>query len=221
MRKTYFVLLFTKKEISNSTSKKPIKYNVFFLILLGLYLIYNFLQNDWVSFVFNMVSIIGVYISFEIFSEKFGITSKTLNSICGHTEKKTDSSCSKIINSDSINIFGLKLSDFSLIYFVTIVILGLLLPNTSVLLQITSLKIPRKMKRFTFTIPQQRFIWKAVVKQPHNLFFQNLTQLNLVIRKLSQILLSKIQHNISLSNKIHNYLLMLNLHFQKTIKKPL
>lgn len=133
-----FVLLFTKKEISNSTSKKPIKYNVFFLILLGLYLIYNFLQNDWVSFVFNMVSIIGVYISFEIFSEKFGITSKTLNSICGHTEKKTDSSCSKIINSDSINVFGLKLSDFSLIYFVTIVILGLLLPNTSVLLQITS-----------------------------------------------------------------------------------
>ena len=80
-------------------------------------------------------------------------------------------------------------------------------------------KILRRMKLSTFTIHQQKFIWKAVVKQPHNLFFQNLTQLNLVIRKLSQILLSKIQHNISLSNKIHNYLLMLNLHFQKSYKK--
>ena len=82
-------------------------------------------------------------------------------------------------------------------------------------------KIPRKMK----LIYDLRFISKIYLESSRKAASQfvlpDLTQLNLVIRKLSQILLSKIQHNISLSNKIHNYLLMLNLHFQKTIKKPL
>lgn len=132
------VILFEQNKTPNYLPKKSIKYTFFFFILLVLYVIYNFLQKNWVGFTFNIVSVIGLYISSEIFSEKFGKISTTLNSICGHTANKTNSSCNKIINSDSINIFGLKLSDFSLIYFVTIVILGLLLPNTSVLLQITS-----------------------------------------------------------------------------------
>ena len=84
-------------------------------------------------------------------------------------------------------------------------------------------KIPRKMKRFTFTIPQQRFIWKGSRKKPpHNLFFsRNLTQLNLVIRKLfSGYYYPRFSTIYRCPTGYTTYLLRLNLHFQKTIKGP-
>jgi uncharacterized membrane protein len=40
-------------------------------------------------------------------------------------------SCNKIITQDKTSILGLKFSDFSLIYFVGLTILGLFLPVTS------------------------------------------------------------------------------------------
>ena len=133
------VMLFEKNENKQSSKSSTINFNVFMLILLGVYVVFNFLQNDWISFSFNIVSLIGMYISYEIFSEKFGKISVALNTICGNTTKSNNSSCNKIINSDSLNVFGLKLSDLSLIYFVAFAILGLLLPNTGVILQIISL----------------------------------------------------------------------------------
>lgn len=132
------VMLFEKSENKQPSKTNAINYGIFILVLLGIYVVFNFFLNGWVGFAFNMVSLIGIYISYEIFSEKFGKTSVALNTICGNTAKSSESNCTKIINSDLINIFGLKLSDFSLIYFVGIAIVGLLLPTTSLLLQITS-----------------------------------------------------------------------------------
>ncbi|PQA94985.1 Thioredoxin [Chryseobacterium piscicola] len=155
------VMLFEKKEISIFPSKKTINYTVFFLILLSLYLSYSFLQKDWASFIFNIVSVFGIYISFEIFSQKFGNESVALNRICGNTSKNVNSSCIKVMNSDQINIFGLKLSDFSLIYFVGLSIVGLLLPYASTLLQIATLF---SVVVIFYSLYVQIFVEKAICK---------------------------------------------------------
>ena len=183
------VMLLEKKEISIFPSKKTINYTVFFLILLGLYLVYSFLQKDWVGFIFNIVSVIGIYISFEIFSQKFGNDSVTLNRICGNTSKNADSSCTKVMNSDQINIFGLKLSDFSLIYFVGLSIVGLLLPNASVIMQITSL-LSVVVIFYSFYV--QIFVQKAICK----------ICLIVILLLISQIILSRFFIDVPISSFI-------------------
>jgi uncharacterized membrane protein/thiol-disulfide isomerase/thioredoxin len=128
-KSTDFVLLFEKDKVEHRsvTSYKPFIYAIFAVIA-----IYSLLSQAWYEAVFNILSLAGVYISLEIFNQKFGNTSTVIGSICGDTAgKQAVNSCNKIINQDKTSILGLKFSDFSLIYFVGITVLGLFLPATS------------------------------------------------------------------------------------------
>lgn len=128
-KSTDFVLLFEKDKVEHKsvTSYKPFIYAIFAVIAL-----YSLLSQAWYEAVFNILSLAGVYISLEIFNQKFGNTSTVIGSICGDTAgKQAVNSCNKIINQDKTSILGLKFSDFSLIYFVGITVLGLFLPATS------------------------------------------------------------------------------------------
>lgn len=125
---TDFVLLFEKTE---NAEQKISNYKPFIYIILGIILLYSVLNFSWFEILFNFLSLVGVYMSLEIFNQKFGNTSAVIGSICGDTSaNKTVNSCNKIITEDKTSILGLKFSDFSLIYFVGIAVLGLFLPAT-------------------------------------------------------------------------------------------
>ncbi|RKS96018.1 vitamin K epoxide reductase family protein [Chryseobacterium defluvii] len=125
-----FVLLFEKDEKSDHKSIsnfKPFIYAIFALIA-----IYSVISLSWFETVFTVLSIAGVYISLEIFNQKFGSTSTVIGSICGETStQQTTNSCDKIITQDKTSFLGLKFSDLSLIYFIGISILSLFLPTTA------------------------------------------------------------------------------------------
>lgn len=131
---TDFVLLFEKENTENKsvTSYKPFIYAIFAIIA-----IYTLLNQTWYEGAFNILSMIGVYISLEIFNQKFGNTSTVIGSICGGdaATSQTVNSCNKIIDQDKTSILGLKFSDFSLIYFIGITVLGLFLPATSFIIK--------------------------------------------------------------------------------------
>jgi len=132
-KSTDFVLLFEKDPTVNKSANgyKPFLYLLFAVILL-----YSVLTLSWYQTLFNVLSLAGVYISLEIFNQKFGNTSSVIGSICGDTSgNKAVNACSKIITQDKTSIWGLKFSDFSLIYFIGITILGLFLPVTSFVLK--------------------------------------------------------------------------------------
>lgn len=126
---TNFVLLFEKTE---NAEQKISNYKPFIYAILAVILLYSILNFSWFEILFNFLSLVGVYISLEIFNQKFGNTSAVIGSICGDTSaNQIKNSCNKIINEDKTSILGLKFSDFSLIYFVGITVLGLFLPATS------------------------------------------------------------------------------------------
>ncbi|WP_439479934.1 vitamin K epoxide reductase family protein [Chryseobacterium aquaticum] len=133
-----FVLLFEKTENVKTTSFfnfKPFIYLVF-----GIIILYSFLQFSWYESVFNILSLAGVYISLELFNQKFGQESAVVSNICGGASNNTSqSSCSKIFSSDKTDVLGLKLSDFSLIYFLGITFVGLLFPQSQALLRISAM----------------------------------------------------------------------------------
>ena len=132
-KSTDFVLLFEKENVESKTATnyKFIIYTVFAVILL-----YSLVNLAWYETVFNVLSLAGVYISLEIFNQKFGNTSTVIGSICGDTAGNQNvNSCNKIISQDKTSILGLKFSDFSLIYFIGITVLGLFLPATSFIIK--------------------------------------------------------------------------------------
>ncbi|NIF07547.1 thioredoxin domain-containing protein [Chryseobacterium sp. Tr-659] len=130
-KSTDFVLLFEKTESAESKlafNFKPVLYGIFAVILA-----YSFISQTIYEAVFNLLSLAGVYISLEIFNQKFGNTSTVIGSICGGgaAATQTTNSCDKIIKQDKTSILGLKFSDFSLIYFAGLAVLGLFLPATA------------------------------------------------------------------------------------------
>lgn len=130
---TDFVLLFEKEKVDN---KATMSYQPFLYIVFALFLIYSLIDFVWYETIFNFLSLVGVYISMEIFNQKFGNTSTVIGSICGDASANQPvNSCNKIINQDKTSILGLKFSDFSLIYFITISFLGLFLPSTAFILK--------------------------------------------------------------------------------------
>ncbi|WP_315057338.1 vitamin K epoxide reductase family protein [Chryseobacterium indoltheticum] len=133
-----FVLLFEKTENVKTTTFfdfKPFIYVIFAIILL-----YSFLQFTWYESIFNLLSLLGIYISLELFNQKFGQESVVVSNICGGaSNSNTQSACATIFSSDKTNILGLKLSDFSLIYFLGITFIGLLFPSAQFALRIISL----------------------------------------------------------------------------------
>ncbi len=132
-KSTDFVLLFEKDPTVN---KSVISYQPFLYVIFALIVVYSILTLTWYEALFNILSLAGVYISLEIFNQKFGNTSAVIGSICGDTTgNQTVNACNKIITQDKTSILGLKFSDFSLIYFIAIAVLGLFLPGTSFVLK--------------------------------------------------------------------------------------
>ncbi|CAM3076086.1 ABC transporter permease [Chryseobacterium flavum] len=129
-KSTDFVLLFEKTEAAENKlvfNFKPVLYSIFAIVL-----VYSFLTQSIYEALFNLLSLAGVYISIEIFNQKFGNASAVIGSICGEVSAtQTTNACDKIIKQDKTSIFGLKFSDFSLIYFTGLAILGLFLPATA------------------------------------------------------------------------------------------
>ncbi len=102
--------------------------------------IYSAFESTLHLFLYNILSIAGIFISLEVFNQKFGKKSFVINSICNGSKKTSESQsdCNKIFSSDKINFFGLKLSDFSLIYFLGIFILGIFFPHSNSFLKYIS-----------------------------------------------------------------------------------
>ena len=128
-----FVMLLEKTEEIQEINK--INFNQLLYILFALIIVYSTIQLSWYQSLYNIISILGAYISLEIFNRKFGKESSIINNLCTTSAKQpSQSGCTKIIDSDKINIWGLKLSDFSLIYFLELIFLGLFSPNTEFIL---------------------------------------------------------------------------------------
>ena len=136
---TNFVMLFEKTE--GNKKQNNFLFLWFFYVILVLFLVYSTTFLSWKNTIFNIFSIAGLYVSLEIFNDKFGQGFAVISRICGVSASvssgKTD--CSKMIDSDKINILGLKLADFCLGYFIGILILGLFLPTTNFVLKIFSI----------------------------------------------------------------------------------
>lgn len=129
-KSTDFVLLFEKSE--NAESKVAFNFTPLLYVVFAIITVYSFFTQNLYEAFFNVLSLAGVYISMEIFNQKFGATSTVIGSICGDTSaKQVTNSCDKIIKQDKTSILGLKFSDFSLIYFAGLAILGLFLPATA------------------------------------------------------------------------------------------
>lgn len=127
------VILLNKESKENNQKQNPW---IPFLILTVFAFTITFFNFSWPILIYNFLSIIGIYISYEIFKEKFGAQSPILNTICGKV--KSESKCNKVISSDKTNIYGLKLSDISLVYFIGLFFIGIFLGKiTLVLLSIS------------------------------------------------------------------------------------
>lgn len=133
-----FVLLFEKTE--NVKTKSFFNFQPFIYLVFGIIILYSFLQFTWYESVFNVLSLVGVYISLELFNQKFGQESAVVSNICGGAaNSSSQSSCSKIFSSDKTNVLGLKLSDFSLIYFLGITLVGLIFPQAQFVLRVIAM----------------------------------------------------------------------------------
>ncbi|MDR2206584.1 MAG: ABC transporter permease, partial [Flavobacteriaceae bacterium] len=76
-----FVLLFDKKE--EQSGKKIFNDFVVFALFFISISAFSFWQFSWQETLFNVLSLAGIYISLEIFRQKFGQESPVLNNLCG------------------------------------------------------------------------------------------------------------------------------------------
>lgn len=133
-----FVILFEKTE--EIQDQKKINYKWFMYSFFVLTSLYSAFQHTLQLFLFNILSMMGIFISLEVFKSKFGTESIVINTICNGSKKASESQsgCNKIFSSDKINFSGLKLSDFSLVYFLGLFILGLFILHSDSLLTFIS-----------------------------------------------------------------------------------
>ncbi|GAB1358147.1 hypothetical protein MASR1M29_23230 [Cloacibacterium normanense] len=114
-------------------------YKKIILLFVSIFALYSILNLNTVEIIFNLLSILGFFLSVEIFKNSIDIKSETIDKICTKSSEHPSDSCSKIINSNQISFLGLKVSDFSLFYFSTLSILGLFIDSQKSLISIFSL----------------------------------------------------------------------------------
>ncbi|WP_312824774.1 vitamin K epoxide reductase family protein [Epilithonimonas sp.] len=135
---TDFVLLFEKEIISKE--KRILNFywllNGFLIFLSGYTIVFLNLHNT----LFNLLSILGLFVSFEIIREKFGDEPAIIKGICrsNATDTTAKNDCNKIMNADKTDVLGLKLSDLSLLYFSALLVLGIFSPFTDSVLKFLS-----------------------------------------------------------------------------------
>lgn len=85
-------------------------------IILWLLLVFPFVFSfDIEQTAILLISAIGVIVSYSIVKEELGLSSEIGNALCGPSHPKID--CNTIIKSSNLSLLGLKLGDWSLIYF--------------------------------------------------------------------------------------------------------
>jgi len=125
--------------IDTSSHKNKFKQSLKFISfeIIGLTLGYSFWKFNISEITYNVISLVGLYYCVEIYKNQHGEKSIIVEKICN--DEKKESSCQKIMQSDKLNIFGLKLSDIALFYFITTAILGLFIHDTQFLIIILSI----------------------------------------------------------------------------------
>lgn len=134
-------IVFIFEELENGINTKKTDYKFVIIFLFTLVLIYSYFRFNFSLFLYNLLSIIGFYVTLELFNNKFGQNSIVINSFCSSKTSEnlsSKNSCSKIINSDKLNFLGLKLSDFSLVYFLGLSVLGILIKEIDLILKCIS-----------------------------------------------------------------------------------
>ncbi|AJW62948.1 Vitamin K epoxide reductase family protein [Elizabethkingia miricola] len=131
-----FVILFEREHQQN---KDKFSFSNFIYMFLGFVILFSLFSMHWSAAVFNVLSIFGILISLEIYHKKMGVESIVVNTLCSNKKIANENSCASIIDSDNVNIAGLKLSDLSLVYFCTLLIIGLFFPETALVLKVLSL----------------------------------------------------------------------------------
>ena len=158
---TDFVMLFEKSE--ENPKQNDILSSWFLYSVVGLALAYSAIFLNWQNTIFNFLSVAGLFLSLEIFNKKFGKQSAVISGICGAaaSDSSSKNDCNKIIDSDKINFLGLKLSDFSLIYFLALLVLGIFSPFTDFVLKFLSLL---SCLVIGYSVVMQVFVEKAFCK---------------------------------------------------------
>jgi uncharacterized membrane protein len=134
-------IVFLLDDIYNKINFKKTNSKWVINFLFALILLYAYIQFNIYLFIYNMLSLVGLFVSLELFNNKFGKKSIVINTLCSSKiDEKLDSNnnCSKIFDSDKLNFKGLKLSDFSLVYFLVILVLGTLIQDISLIIKYIS-----------------------------------------------------------------------------------
>jgi uncharacterized membrane protein len=162
-KSTNLIILFETNEnkINNINKINPSSSLQFYVVFIFI-ILYSIVKFEWYETLFNILSLTGIFISQELFKQKFGTESSIVTNICGGINTKSvQTSCNKIFYSDKTNILGLKISDISLIYFLTIMFSGLLFPSFSSALKVASLS---SVIVILYSLSTQIFVEKLICK---------------------------------------------------------
>lgn len=99
--------------------------SLLYAFLIVVFAISSAYSNPVVS-VYNFFSLIGIILSAEIYKLKVTQHSSVVNKICTSNKNSTQDTCAKLVLGDSKKILGLKLSDWSLIFFCSVFVSGTL-----------------------------------------------------------------------------------------------
>lgn len=151
-------IIAVEKEESSSTNKNVSfkKLTIPFLILGLSALTYLLFNQSIQTIIYTVFTVIGIFISYYIVRESFGIQDKTTSKICNSAENNT--SCSEVINDKTSNLFGvISLSDASIIYFTSLLLLVVMIGfNTSFFYVLSLISIPMML----YSLYSQAFIIK-------------------------------------------------------------
>lgn len=106
--------------------------NSIFIYSFFIYIIYCIFSLEYIYIIFNCLSLFGLFINISILKSVLG-ESSFVEQICSNTQNK----CS-LIKNDSTKIIGLKISDWSLLYFTCLSFLGLFINQLQPILVFTT-----------------------------------------------------------------------------------
>lgn len=134
------IIIDENKNKSITTSLVSEKFGLLVMAIIGI--VFLFFNNSVHFIVNNLLSVLGLFISYFIVKESFGLNDKAINKVCETISKKDG--CGAVINDKNSKLLKLiSLSDATIVYFssnvFSIIILGL---NYSVLFIVSSFSIP-------------------------------------------------------------------------------
>jgi len=125
------------------------------LLTLSVFLITLFFSFTVASFLLSVLSLAGVYLSYLIVKEEMGIHSATIAKVCGAVNKSGN--CASVINAVSSKLFGISLSDLSVVFFAAFILINSLIGlSYATLLIVSVVSVPVIL----FSLYQQAFVLK-------------------------------------------------------------